>query len=148
MLGGGLPEGMDPEMAAHHQKSAFMELQNQGMGGPGGMGHPAYNIRTSYQGHPGNGGGYSDATGLTSAQSSRLGYPFSMNHMSVSPGSYNHGGPTHPFSMPPYHQTSSPPRDGMYTHMFHLSSWWSNHFNLQITHYYLMIQVKYVFTMY
>lgn len=114
MLGGGLPDGMDPEMAHQHQKSAFMELQNQGMGGPGGMGHPAYNIRTSYQGHPGSGGQYGDG-GLTSSQSSRLGYPFSMNPMSMSPGSYNPGAPAHPFSMPPYHQSSSPPREGTYT---------------------------------
>lgn len=111
MLGGGLPEGMDPEMA--HQKSAFNELQYQGMGGPAGMGHPAYPIRTSYPGHPSSGGQYGDG-GLTSSQSSRLGYPFSMNHMSMSPGSYNSGAPAHPFSMPPYHQTSSPPREGMY----------------------------------
>lgn len=96
---------MDPEMA--HQKSAFMELQNQGMGGPG-MGHPAYPIRSSYQHHQ-HSGHYDQ---LATSQSSRgLSYPFPMNSMSMSPSSYNHGGPTHPFSMPPYHQSASPPRD-------------------------------------
>lgn len=104
---GGVPEGMDPEMAHQHQKSAFMELQNQGMGGPG-MGHPAYPIRSSYQPHP-HSGQYDQ---LSTSQPSRgLAYPFPMNSMSMSPGSYNHGGPGHPFSMPPYHQSASPPRD-------------------------------------
>jgi len=110
---GGVPEGMDPEMAHQHQKSAFMELQNQGMGGPG-MGHPAYPNRSLYQGHP-HGGQY-DASLVTSQSSRGLsGYPFPMNSMSMSPTSaYNHGGPAHPFSMPPYHQSASPPREGWY----------------------------------
>lgn len=97
---------MDPEMA--HQKSAFMELQQQGMGGPG-MTHPAYSNRSLYQAHHHTGqhdGGYS-----TSQSSRGLAYPFPMNSMSMSPSSYNHGAPPHPFSMGSYHQAPSPPRE-------------------------------------
>ena len=104
---GGVPDGMDPEMP--HQKSAFMELSNQGMGGPG-MGHPAYPVRSPYQPHH-HAGQYD---GMTSQPSRGLPYHFPMNTMSMSPSSYNHGAPTHPFSMPPYHQSASPPRDGSY----------------------------------
>lgn len=72
------------------------------------MTHPAYSNRSLYQAHHHSGqhdGGYS------TSQSSRGLYPFSMNTMSMSPSSYNHGAPSHPFSMGPYHQAPSPPRE-------------------------------------
>lgn len=101
MLNVGGVEGMDQEMAS---KSAFMELQQQGM--HPGMGHPAYPMRSSYQGH------HQHAESVFSnPQNSRpLPYPFHMNAMS--PSSYNSPA-GHPFSMPPY-QSPSPTRDGKY----------------------------------
>lgn len=91
--------GLDQEMAG---KSAFMELQQQGMG----MGHPAYPIRSSYQTHH-HPSQHGDSVFSNPQTRPPLGYPFHMNPMS--PSSYNP--PTgHPFSMPPY-QSPSPTRD-------------------------------------
>lgn len=91
--------GLDQEMSG---KSAFMELQQQGMG----MGHPAYPIRSSYQTHHHH-SQHGDSVFSNSQTRPPLGYPFHMNPMS--PSSYNP--PTgHPFSMPPY-QSPSPTRD-------------------------------------
>lgn len=104
---GGVPEGMDAEMI-QHQKSAFMELQNQGMCGTG-MGHPAYSIRAPYQTHP-HGGQY-DGVMASSQQNRSLGYPFQMGSMTMPPSSYNHHGvPAHQY-MQSYHQPASPPRE-------------------------------------
>lgn len=91
--------GLDQEMSG---KSAFMELQQQGMG----MGHPAYPIRSSYQTHH-HPSQHGDSVFSNPQTRPPLGYPFHMNPMS--PSSYNP--PTgHPFSMPPY-QSPSPTRD-------------------------------------
>ena len=103
MLNVGNVEGMEQEMSG---KSAFMELQQSGMG----MGHPAYPMRSSYQPHH-HGGQHGDSVFSTPQGRGPLaGYPFHMNAMS--PTSYNP--PTgHHFSMPPY-QSPSPTRDGKY----------------------------------
>ena len=94
--------GLDQEMSG---KSAFMELQQQGMG----MGHPAYPIRSSYQPHH-HPAQHGDSVFSNPQTRPPLGYPFHMNPMS--PTSYNP--PTgHPFSMPPY-QSPSPSRDGKF----------------------------------
>ena len=102
MLNIGTVEGMDAEMAG---KSAFMELQQQGMGP--GMGHPAYGHipRSSYQTHhhPQHDGLYASTQGTRG-----LGYPFPMNTMP--PSTYSPA-PTHHFQMPQYH-SPSPTRDG------------------------------------
>ncbi|XP_061179476.1 homeobox protein Dlx6a-like [Saccostrea echinata] len=91
--------GLDQEMSG---KSAFMELQQQGMG----MGHPAYPIRSSYQPHH-HPSQHGDSVFTNPQARPPLGYPFHMNPMS--PSSYNP--PTgHPFSMPPY-QSPSPNRE-------------------------------------
>lgn len=91
--------GLDQEMSG---KSAFMELQQQGMG----MGHPAYPIRSSYQTHH-HPSQHGDSVFSNPQTRPPLGYPFHMNPMS--PSSYNP--PTgHPFSMPSY-QSPSPTRD-------------------------------------
>ncbi|KAL3836917.1 hypothetical protein ACJMK2_022323 [Sinanodonta woodiana] len=106
-VGGGVPDGLESEMA--HQKSAFMELQQQNMGmGPGGMpGHPAYPMRTSYPNH--HHGNQHDPTYSNAQHARQLSYPFhGMN--SMPPASYNPA-PAHHFSMAPYHQPPSPPRE-------------------------------------
>ncbi|KAK6182894.1 homeobox protein DLL homolog [Patella vulgata] len=91
-------EGMDPEMAS---KSAFMELQQQSMSG--GMGHPAYNIRSGYPPQ------HSQHEMFPTSQHTRsFGYPFSMN--SMAPSGYNAVPPSHHFPMSPY-QPPSPTRD-------------------------------------
>lgn len=91
--------GLDQEMSG---KSAFMELQQQGMG----MGHPAYPIRSSYQTHH-HPSQHGDSVFSNPQTRPPLGYPFHMNPMS--PPSYNPS-TGHPFSMPPY-QSPSPTRD-------------------------------------
>lgn len=97
--------GLDQEMSS---KSAFMELQQQGMG----MGHPAYPIRSTYQPHH-HPSQHGDNVFTNPQARPPLGYPFHMNPMS--PSSYNP--PTgHPFSMPPY-QSPSPTRDGEYLNL-------------------------------
>ena len=84
-------------------KSAFMEIQGQGMG-PAGMTHGHYPIRSAYptqhsQMDMGFGTGHARPP---------LGYSFPMN----APSSYN---PPHHFSMAPYQTAppvTSPNRDG------------------------------------
>lgn len=101
-VGGGV-DGLDQEMGG---KSAFMDLQQQ-PGMPHGMTHPAYPNRSLYQGHPHS--GHNGDSIFSNPQHARsLGYPFHMN--SMSPSGYQP--PTgHPFPMPHYHQSPSPPRD-------------------------------------
>ena len=104
-VGGGV-EGLDQEMGG---KSAFMDLQQQ-TGMPHGMTHPAYPNRSLCQGHP-HSGQHGDSIFSNPQHARSLGYPFHMN--SMSPSGYQP--PTgHPFPMPHYHQSPSPPRDGKF----------------------------------
>lgn len=102
MLNVGNVDGIDQDMAG---KSAFMELQQQGM--PPGMGHPAYPIRGGYQPHHHPQHGHGDSAFSNSQPSRPMGYPFYTN--AISPSSYNPPA-AHPFPMPPY-QSPSPTRD-------------------------------------
>ncbi|XP_063422604.1 homeobox protein Dlx1a-like isoform X2 [Mytilus trossulus] len=103
MLNVGGPEGLDQEMGG---KSAFMDLQQQ-QGMPHGMTHPAYPNRSLYQGHP-HSGQHGDSIFSNPQHARSLGYPFHMN--SMSPSGYQPPA-GHPFPMPHYHQSPSPPRD-------------------------------------
>ena len=100
---GGSPEAMDHEMAS---KSAFMELQQQGMAGAAaaGMGHVGhYGIRSAYPGPVCSQPSQMDTFSSAAAAQPRppLAYPFSMNSMSSH--SYNLPSQTsHHFAMPPY----------------------------------------------
>ncbi|ESP02984.1 hypothetical protein LOTGIDRAFT_72890, partial [Lottia gigantea] len=77
-------------------------LQQQSMAG--GMGHPAYNIRSGYPTQ------HSQHDMFPTSQHTRsFGYPFPMN--SMAPSGYNAVPPSHHFPMSPY-QPPSPTRDG------------------------------------
>nr|UYM80459.1 homeobox protein Distal-less [Novocrania anomala] len=93
---------MDP--LDQDNKSAFMEIQQLGMG------HPAYPMRTSYPGQHIN-----QAESLYSSQHSRaMGYPFPMSTVNtMTAGAYSN--PAHPYTVSPYQ--TSPIRDHEKTHV-------------------------------
>ncbi len=101
-------EGMDQV----DSKSAFMELQGQGMGP---MGHHAPYPR-SYPGqHPSNMDSVYSSSHMGQPPRAPLGYPFPMSTMSPH-GTYQPTG-HHPFNMSPYQTAPTPPtpRDGDYS---------------------------------
>ncbi len=92
-------------------KSAFMEIQQPGMG-PGGMPHAPYQIRPSYSSHN---PAPMDNMGFSSQPRSHLGYSFpSMPpHSTYNPPGH-HFATMNPYQ-PPGPGVNSPPREGQYT---------------------------------
>ena len=111
-------------------KSAFMELQGQGM--PPGMGHHApYPIRSGYPGQHSQVDSVYSSSHMGQAPRAPIGYPFPMSTMSP----HGYQPPAHHFNMSPYQTAPTPPtsREGDYSRKYYIiffliQVFWSNIF--------------------
>ncbi|XP_064489745.1 homeotic protein distal-less-like isoform X2 [Ornithodoros turicata] len=108
MSSGGAADPLDSEVVS--SKSAFMELQSQGLGGAPGP-HQPYPLRSPYPGPPGQ--GHDGAGGFQQAPRGLGAYPFPINNGPLHNSYATH--PTHPYlsTYPggPCGPCPSPPRD-------------------------------------